>query len=168
MNMKEFKKTYIEKQNQYEKEAEAINEKIEKRKEDIRRAERSIQRLNKKFDDLRNPSWIQTLVKPIGEAFAKDFNMEYEIYGPFGIRAQVTIYWRKDIERSITEQPIKALSLIPLNLAEAELGYETGRKREGVIYPSGSLGAMNGMDREVLPLPDCFEEIRSLIRSSED
>lgn len=164
--MKEYKRDYIEKQKQFKSQEKILMEKIDKRYEDIKRAERSIERLKMKHIRLKSPSWVDALVKPIGVIFAKEFDMDYEILGPFGLRAYVTIYWKKDKELSIIDQLTKSLTLIPLNLEEGELGYETGRKKEGVNYHPMSLGGLNGMDREVLPLPDSFEEIKLLIHSN--
>lgn len=162
--METIKNKYVESYRLYQEERNALDEKIAKRHEDIARAERSIERLNKKKLELEHPSWVEMLVKPIAEKFSEEFGLSYDIYGPFGIRAYVTIYWMENKEISIVEQPTKSLTLEPFDLEKGQLYYETGKKREGVCYHPNSIGAMNGMDREVLPLPDSFDEIKALIR----
>ncbi|MEB6549722.1 hypothetical protein MXL46_11550 [Heyndrickxia sporothermodurans] len=166
--MQTVKNNYVESYRRFEEERDDLDKKIEKRYEDIARAERSIERLNKKKSELDYPNWVESLVKPIAEKFAEDFGLSYNIYGPFGIRSYVTIYWMEDKEVSIVEQPVKLLTLEPFDLEKEQLYYETGRKRENISYPLNSIGAMNGMDREILPLPDSFDEIRKLIRSSSE
>ncbi|MCC2252735.1 MAG: hypothetical protein ACQEWU_19585 [Bacillota bacterium] len=67
------------------------------------------------------------------------------------------------IEKSIIEQSTNSISLVPLNLEKGQLGYETGKKNEIVEYPANSIGDINGMNCEVLSLPDSFDDIRKLI-----
>ena len=161
--MNEWIEAYLEQLEKCKQKKEELNLKIQRRMADIQRAERAIERLNKKYREIETPSWVEMLIKPIGETLAKEFGMYYEILGPFGLRAQVSIYWKKDRDLCFTKQPTKSITIVPLNLEKGQLGYETGRKIEGVCYPPNSIGALNGFDREVLPLPDSLKEIKQII-----
>lgn len=161
--MQKFKNDYLERTKKYEVERNELDQKVMKRQEDINRAERSIQRLNKKISKLDRPSWVDTLIIPLAESLAKEFQMDYEIFGPFGLGARTSIYWKKDKKLSITEQETKSITLLPTNLELAQLYYETGHKRDDVHYQPRSIGALNGMDNEILPLPDSMEDIIKII-----
>lgn len=164
--IEKIKKEYLIESERFNTERSQIEEQIEKRRIELARAERSIERNEAKLSQLKHPSWIDGLVNPIAEYFAKEFDLDYEVFGPFGIRAQVTIYWRADMDLSITEQPVNSLSLIPGDLSKGELYYQTGEEREGHGYARNSIGYLNGFHKEVKPLPDSLDDIRDLINVS--
>lgn len=165
--MKQIIEKYIEKENTFKDERTMLDKKINKRKQEVDKIEEVIEGLYQQRSDLKYPSWVDSIVKPIAERFSKETGLDYDIYGPFGLRAQVTIYWMKDKKVSITDQSTKSLSLVPLSLEIGQLGYETGKKIEGVRYSPTSIGGLNGMDQEVLPLPNSFEEIKKLIKTKD-
>lgn len=165
MMMEELKSQYIEQAKAFEQLENEINLKIAKKRQSIQRAQTAITKLEDKKWKLEYPHWINSLVKPIGEHFAKEFNKRYEIYGPFGIRAQTTIYWREDMTKSITEQPVLSLTIVPGDLSKGELYYETGKVKDK--FAKNTIGDVNGMNREIALLPDSIEEIKKLITHEE-
>jgi DNA repair exonuclease SbcCD ATPase subunit len=164
MDMLVFKEKYIQTANKVEQKRKELEEKIEKKESQVNKLKNDIEKLEQRKRKLEHPSWIEYLVKPLAKELSKKLNMPYEIYGPFGLRAEITIYFKKDKNKSITEQLVKRLTIIPMDLSKAELGYETGRKIEGFRCHPNSIAALNGFDNEVLPLPDDIEEILQLIQ----
>lgn len=162
-----IKENYVKKQLEYEESRREIENLIDRKMMEIERAERSIQRNQRKIEKLDRPFWVEHLVEPIAKHFTEEFGLEYELFGPFGLRAQVSIYWRKDMNKSITEQPVKSLRLVPGDLSKGELFYETGKVKKDAQYQKGSIGYLNGFNKELKPLPNSFDEIRALINSND-
>lgn len=163
MSMQTFKQAYIQKTEETKRSRAEIEDQITKKEEKVQRLQKQIEKLKEKEIKVHYPSWIDELVEPIAKFFAEEFGMDYEIFGPFGMRGQLTIYWKKEKDVSIVDQSCKYLRLVPLDLKDAELGYETGNDKDGKPYDLGSSDP-NGFQREVKPLPDSFEEIRNLIK----
>jgi hypothetical protein len=146
--MEDIKKKYL------------ANRKKHKEKKEI--LERKITKLQKELSGLESYSWVDELVVPLAKKLSDRFKKEYEIYGPFGLRADTTIYLLDDPSKSITEQPVLRLSLIPKDLSQGELFYETGEQSNE--YQKGSIGYLNGMNNVEKKLPDDFEEIVKLVK----
>lgn len=157
MDFKKMKENYLKQTQDYKMTTKKLYA-------ELTNAERIIERNKKALNQLVFPSWVDSLVKPIGEYFTKELDLDYEIYGPFGMRAQVTIYWRKDMDKSITEQPVKSLSLVPGDLSKGELFYETGKEKNNHGYEKGSIGYLNGFHKDTKLLPNSIDEIKKLIK----
>ena len=148
MNMNELYDAFTEKK----AELKVLEDKIEKH-------ERSIERLKAKYyktcDSL---SWVKCLVYPLAEELKNLVGAEkYDVYGPFGLRAETSIYLRKGkMSGSITLTPHDNFRLY----------YDTGEKRGQ--YEARSLGALNGMDNVEAPLPDDVSEIAALLHWFEE
>lgn len=159
---------YLNKGKGIEAQRAELQEKVAKKRESVERIRKQIQRLEDQERNLPYPSWFECILHPLAQALAKELCLEYDIYGPFGMRSQVTLYFMKDKNVSITDQPVKRLVLIPVNLGEGKLGYETGKAKDGVSEPLDHMRDPNGFSREVLPLPNDFKDILALIDSEEE
>lgn len=133
--------------NEKKDELKAIDEKIEKREAAL---ERLKAKRNKMCDNL---SWVKMLVHPLADELKNLVGAEkYEVYGPFGLRAETSIYLRKGNRSG-------GITLTPHD--KFRLYYDTGEKRG--YYEDGSIGALNGMDNVEAPLPDDISEIAALL-----
>lgn len=131
----------------------------------IRKHTASIQRLEKKRDKISTRGWVQMIVIPLAEKLAEHFGLKYEIYGPFGLRCETSIYLLADLEKGIVKSDTWGLTLTPHYDGEDNRTicyYETGEETPG--YEPGSIGWLNGFNRVEAPLPDSFEEIVKLMR----
>lgn len=147
---------FNEQEREHEKKRAAIDEKISERRAQI-------ERLEKRRERLLDVGWVEGIVEPLAAALASLTGLSWEIYGPFGLRAQTAIYLREDMSRSITEQTTRSIHLVPKHDKDVGyiLHYETG-EIDG-SYQKGSLGELNGMNRKTAPLPDTIEEIEKLL-----
>ena len=123
---------------------------------------KQIERLEKKREKYGYVSWYDTVVTPLMYALEEETGLQGEIYGPFGLRAETTIYLRKDMSKSICDQETWSIELT--TNGDDVTCYATGRQLEH--YPEGSIGWLNGFGKEELPLPDTIEEIVKLLRHS--
>lgn len=166
--LKELMENYNEERKICKEESEVFDEKmgehnrlIKKYEKLIEKHKEKIAKLDDKKYNIESPSWIDTILIPLAEELAKRLNLEYDIYGPFGLRCETTIYFMKDKSISITNQPVKGLTVTP-ELRENILMYDTGEVEEK--YQFGSIGYMNGFGKKSLPLPNDIEDILKLIR----
>lgn len=163
--MLEYTKKYFEHKKQVAiKRAEVENE-IEKRRARINRAKKQIARLEERLvrDDMF-VSWIDDIVTPLMKDLEQLAGEGWtgEIYGPFGIECRTSIYLRKDMSKSITEQPVFGITITPPD-KDGMMKYETGEKDD--TYRQGSLGDLNGMNYIKAPLPDAVSEIWEIMKN---
>ena len=127
---------------------------------------RSIERLEKKRDSLWPKGWVDMIVIPLAAKLAEHFNLEFEIYGPFGLRCATSIYLLSDPKKGIVDSETYSITLTPHDDGNGMTVcyYETGE--QNAMYPSGSLGDLNGFGKVEEPLPDTLEEILPLMRHS--
>jgi len=133
----------------------------------IEQAEKRVKRLEAKRDKLGGVYWTDEIVHPLGKLLSGRLGLPYEVYGPFGLGCATSIYFRKDMTKSITEQPTKSITLRPQSGADGvfTVHYETG-ERTGV-YAENTIGKLNGFDKITKELPDTIDEIIPLLRDSE-
>ena len=138
--------------------------------------ERQIARLNKKKDKLGG--WHANLVIPLAEILTPLLECEsYEILGPFGLRAETSIWFKKK------DSPAKycdySLSLTVHNewetnnyykgkycmgaMKNVHLCYDTFKRDNS--YERGSIGELNGFNKIEAPLPESIDEIVKIIKS---
>lgn len=160
MEYKEIINNYQTKKTDYENKKKQIDEKISKYAERICKLEEKRSKLIKK-----SFSWIDGIVIPLAEELSKKFNMDYEIFGPFGLCCETSIYLKEYKNMSITKQTTYSITLEPQNLEKLELVYRTGERTNK--YPAGSIGELNGFDCITKPLPETIEEIAKLLRRTE-
>lgn len=160
--MLKYVEQHLEHQNRCAEARRQIEEEIEKRRERIKRAETQIKKLEKKQEN-EYAYWFDDVVIPLMhdlERFAGD-GWYGEIYGPFGLECETSIYLRQDMSRSICDQPTYGLTIYPHN-NKGEMRYQTDKRTNAC--PKGSIGDLNGMNFVKETLPDSVEEIWEIMK----
>ena len=109
-------------------------------------------------------SWLHNVAEPLAKALSKELKMPHEIYGPFGLTAETTIYLYATKIHDICKGETYSITLEPHfddDRKRIRMYYRTGRILEE--YPEGTIGYYNNFGRETLPLPESMEEIRKLM-----
>lgn len=127
--------------------------------ERIKRAEAQLAKLDRQRDKLHMPRFYDLVVE-LAKRLEKHFDMPYEIYGPFGLNCETSIYLRKDMKKRITEQGTWSITLRPLR--GGWMQYDTGKRVE--IFPRGSIGWLNNDNSIFAELPVDFDEIIKLVK----
>ena len=152
-----------------EREERRINERIIDR-------ELQIARLEKKKSKLGG--WHDNLVIPLAEILTPLLECEtYEILGPFGLRAETSIWFKK--KDSTAKHCDYSLDLTVHNewdtnnqykgrycmsaMKSVHLRYDTYKRNNS--YPNGTIGELNGFNKIEAPLPESIEEIIKIIKS---
>ena len=152
-----------------EREERRINERIIDR-------ELQIARLEKKKSKLGG--WHANLVIPLAEILTPLLDCErYEILGPFGLRAETSIWFKK--KDSTAKYCDYSLTLTVHNEWETDnhykgqycmstmksvhLRYDTYERDNS--YERGSIGELNGFNKIEAPLPESIDEIVKIIKS---
>lgn len=135
-------------------------ERVRALKEKLEKAEVAEMKADKAVSKIRMPSIYDGIIEPLAKKLSEHFGMPYEIFGPFGLECETTIYLRKDMNLSICDQPTISLVLRP-DFDENWIAYNTGEKV--MRYPKGSVGDMNGYNDVYALLPVEFEEILKLV-----
>lgn len=161
--MKELYRKYQELIEQAETENNRTYELISKKKASVTRLRNQIDKLENKVYNY--PSWYEVILKPLAFHLSQDLHLPYEIYGPFGLSCETTIYFRADMQKSICDQPVFSLTVYP-NFGKTEfcLEYDTGERTNQ--YAEGSIGALNGGNKRCAPLPETYSEVLELVRNS--
>ncbi len=151
---------YIKKQREYYERKEALERTIEKRKKLLEKWERE------------EKSWVEQILKPLadiiaeklGAKFGKELPLHYEIYGPFGLGCETTVYFFPTDGRDICDDETYSLTVFPEGDMQRTfwLSYDTGKREE--LYAPGTLGEVNGMNRIRERLPERLGEIMTLLR----
>lgn len=138
--------------------------------------EMKIERLEKKKRKIGG--WFDTLIHPLAKVLTPLLGCEnYEILGPFGLRAETSIWFKKkdstakycDYSLTVTlfnefdKNSIYKDRYCMSSTKTVELRYDTG-ERDG-SYQRGSIGELNGFNKIESPLPESIEEIVNLIKS---
>ena len=165
LNQEECRKAKEE----YEVEEKKINDKIDMRQAQIERLRRKRNKLEDNYNKTKPEEiWIANALM---EELEEKLGLVGEIYGPFGLRCETTIYLAEPSEKAshgdiaITSVPTYSLTLTPDDSVESGYRYETGKQLE--TYPEGSIGWLNGFGREELPLPSDIDEIVKLLNYNE-
>ena len=109
-------------------------------------------------------SWLHNIVEPLAKALSKEFGMPHEIYGPFGLTAETSIYLYATKVHDICKGETYSITLEPHfddDLRRVRMYYRTGKINEE--YPKGTIGYYNNFGRETLPLPESMAEIKALM-----
>lgn len=139
--------------------------KEKKLEELVERAEMKLRKHREKTN-----SWIQMVAEPIAKELCEyTGHKHFEIYGPFGLRAETTIYLMDADERDIIHNDTWSITMMPefsfgMAIPDFRLFYDTGNIRE--VYPRNSIGGLNNFGHETALLPDTVEEIAKLLRYS--
>lgn len=147
---------------------------IEKEKEAIEALQRKIAWHEKKQRKLEESgSFFKTVIYPLCEEICRRKNFKYyEIYGPFGMDEQFSLYFSNDggvalgeTTIPITKVPTWSITLAREKESESGLRYWTG-ERDGQ-YQRMSIGWLNGFDKVFKPLPANIDEIIELLEFNE-
>ena len=152
-----------------EREERRINERIIDRELQIARLERKKSKLG---------GWHANLVIPLAEILTPLLECEtFEILGPFGLRAETSIWFKK--KDSTAKYCDYSLTLTIHNewdkdnyykgqycmstMKSVHLRYDTYERDNS--YAHGSIGELNGFNKIEAPLPESIDEIIELIKS---
>ena len=147
---------------------------VEKEKEAIEALQKKIAWHEKKQRKLeKRGSFFETVIYPLCEEICRRKNFKYyEIYGPFGMDEQFSLYFSNDGGETLgkTAIPITKVPTWSIELAwekenESGLRYWTG-ERDGQ-YQRMSIGWLNGFDKVFKPLPANIDEIIKLLEFNE-
>ncbi len=143
--------TYVEKDREYEEKRAALRDKITLRQQQIERLERRLSKLN------YGPYWVDEIIKPLAEEMIKHFpGRVFDILGPFGMGCHVSIHFYKEglegMDRFGGDNCI-SITFTPLDLeGKGEIGV-VNQSVDTQEYTTGTLGALNGMNHPVIPVP---------------
>lgn len=145
----------------WNREHELYFEKQNKLEESVARAKNRLEKHQRLY-----PTWIEGIVKPLAMELAELRGMQYELYGPFGLRAATSIYLTpKGSDGNIVKNDTWSITItIGKPNDKWEAYYDTGKCDS--FYPQNSIGKLNGFDKEIALLPDTIEEINALLRFS--
>lgn len=157
--MQKFMEKFNNETAEYRKQRVYLEERIEYRN-------RQIERLQKRIDNLNRPHWHDVL-NDIGEYICGQTGYDYEILGPFGMRAESSLWIvdkTKDRRNALSQYIIWSISVCPhFNDDGMYLTYDTGKKT-GDYHPN-SIGALNGFDNIEEMLPDTIEQVFELMKT---
>lgn len=143
--------------------------KVRKLKALIAKHQARLRRLNSE------EGWYAQVLVPLAEALSKEPNMPYEIYGPFGLSSETSIYFFpsgkignivKDDTYGITLHP-SSRSTDDYSIPYADrfyLTYNTGEKKNE--YPEGTIGYLNGFNNVEAELPDDLTKILEIVKKN--
>lgn len=141
----------------------------------IRKIEASIEKQEVQLKKLKRKSgWYNQVIEPLAKQLSKELGMPYEIYGPFGLGSETSIFFFPGGKvGSITKLDTYGITLHPASRHCEDwkvpyeerfyLSYNTGEKRND--YPEGTIGYLNGFNNVEAELPDSMEEIIKIIKS---
>ena len=162
--MKNLINTYVEKLSVETQKRDQNLEQIGKYEQKIENYKKKIEKLNKQRERFYSVSWIDEIIHPLAQQLAMRMNKKYDIYGPFGLGCRTSIYLFDDENKSITDQDTWSITLLPDDLRNGIIRYETGEMKKE--YASGTIGEMNGFNNITADVPDTIEEIEKLLRYS--
>lgn len=136
-----------------------------KLEETIDKAQAKLKKLQSK-----SPSWIQDLFIPLAKELKERLGLKaYDIYGPFGIECETSMYlsdYGKDKDIEITKVNTFSLTVRPhWEGNNFSLTYRTGQTTNE--YAKGTIGYLNGLNDIYAPLPNTIEEIIKLLKFNE-
>jgi len=145
----------------------AAKERVQAAEECVREAQAQVDKLEKQYWQLPRTGWVDGVVAPLAKMLAKRASLSWDIYGPFGLTSQTSIYLMEDKNKSITAQPTHSICLEPSQDGAGGLliCYQTGEYTNE--YKPNSLGAINGMNAVKKPLPNTIKEIEALLQYSD-
>ena len=135
-----------------------------------RELEKSVDRAEARLRKHREKtaSWVEMVVEQIAKELCEHTNHKhFEVYGPFGIRAETTIYLMEEDNVSICKQPTWSITLTPVfdfmsDEPDFYLCYDTGRVKDE--FPKNSIGYLNNCGNETKELPETIDEIAKLLK----
>ena len=141
-----------------------------------RKIEALIAKRQKRLKKLQKKGgWYQQVLVPLAEALSKELNMPYEIYGPFGLSSETSIYFFPSGKiGDIVKEDTYGITLHPSFRPTDDysipfedkfyLTYNTGETKNE--YPEGTIGYLNGFNNLEAELPDDLDKILEIIRKN--
>ncbi|ADO59911.1 hypothetical protein [Paenibacillus polymyxa] len=155
--MKKIISNYIARVELANKELNFIDRNIEKKQDKICKLQEGIKKLQKRRQKIKYPSWVSEVIEVLAQQLAIKMNKHYKVFGPFGLRAETTIYLFDDESESIAEQSTWSVRITPGDLEKGEFFYDTDElTRETKL---NSPGFLNGMKIVIKPLPETVDDI---------
>lgn len=110
----------------------------------------------------KNARWYDVAIMPLASDLAEATGLNATVSGPFGLRAECTIYLSADRgeKKYITITPV---FLDAIGGSELALFYDTGEVSNK--FAPGTLGDFNRMNNISERLPDTLDEIVALLRA---
>lgn len=151
-----------------------FNEKKIKVEFEQQEIELKIEKLQKRLEKVKSkrPYVVQNVLIPLAKEIKSRCGFKaFEIYGPFGITGETSIYFSnngKDGDIKICEVETWSLTLqwaYDNHNYLHHLEYWTGEKTND--YPKGSIGEMNGLNNIYKELPMDIDAIIKLLRHTE-
>ncbi|MBP1309166.1 hypothetical protein JOD82_002186 [Paenibacillus sp. 1182] len=155
--MKKIIYNYISRVELANKELNFIDCSIEKKRDKISKLQEGINKLQKRRQKIKHPSWVSDIIEVLAQQLATKMDKHFKLFGPFGLRAETTIYLFDDESKSITEQSTWSIRITPGDLDKGELFYDTDELTQET-KPNSS-GLLNGMKIVIKPLPETIDEI---------
>lgn len=135
---------------------------IEEEKAVLQAVQAKIKELERLQRLVETENWIDDIVTPLANMLAVRTGLHVnDLYGPFGTRAEVTIYLTQAKDKGITEQDTYRLTVYPEKLKEGILTYQTTQTRSG--KPHEYVLDPNGYNWVTANLPDDIDEIVKLL-----
>lgn len=112
----------------------------------------------------KNPSWLDTAIRPLAADLAEATGLPARVSGPFGLRAECLIY----LNENGAEGERKHITITPWFNCEGQdteimLYYDTGEVKKE--YEPHTLGDYNGMNNVMKRLPETLPEIVALLHT---
>ena len=146
----------------YNEDSVLIQRKVRHLEKLISSHQRQIKRLER-----MDVGWVKGALVPIAEALSARRGMPYEIFGPFGMRGETSIYLFDTDNHSFTHGASAwGITVCPVLAHEGDdcilsLTYDTGETTRECA--PGSIGELNGFNNVTAKLPDTIEEIDALL-----
>ena len=121
----------------------------------------------RKFNRSRKPQreWRDGAIMPLAKCLAKAKGCCLYFMGPFGLRSACTLVLYADKAKKPLEQEHWSITVMPHFVGDnTEIWYDTYKTVQ--TYPEGSIGALNNLGNETLPLPGTTDEILTLMYHS--
>ena len=150
-------------------------EELEKEKKALAKAEQKVEWHKKRERKL----WLKCspfnkILIPLCKEICKRKGFKYfEIYGPFGLTCQTSLYFSNEGKKlknermdsiNITKVDTWGITLTPSNKTESGYKYWNGETTNK--YSEGSIGWLNGENNVYVPLPTDIDEIIKLLTFS--
>ena len=157
--MQHIYSAYIAADRKYHEETEHLEQLILRHKKRLKRLED------------KHVGWYDGVLVPMAEAISKAIEMPYEIYGPFGLSCQTSVYFFVNgTLGDICKDPTLGLTVYPefeyesgsVTKSRFCLCYDTGERTRR--YPDGTIGELNDGNVVKAPLPDSMDDIVELLR----
>jgi hypothetical protein len=114
--------------------------------------------LQERIDATKLPYWLTEICEPLAKALSRSIGRKIEAVGPCGIGC--TVHFQYANEKLASEFGTFSIRLLDLETGDLKLVDYDHPINE---YPSGTIGAMNGLNYPTVPIPR-FEDLVRMLR----